>query len=470
MQNIGLPKVTIVTVVYNSKDFLEETIDCVRKQNYPDKEFVVIDGGSTDGTVDIIKKHEDVITFWSSEPDNGIYDAMNKGIKSAGEDGYITFLNAGDFYCNDNVLLDLFSGIGEEFDVVYGDTLVFNDGEIEDYTYQEAVDFTVENLFKRSSAAVCHQSIFVHKKSCPMYDASLVFKGELNWFYDILEQKKEIKYLNRKIPVSYYRAGGFGDKHYWKNNFEEIGLIYKKFGISAFFKPGYMLHLFHLVKWGFKLDFLDYPIKFLRVLRKLFFATFHPIQYNRLLRLKFGGYLQEKNWLKHTKISDRYFYKKVDVNSCTYPFIDFFSGKKRGGLRILELNGLNSSIYFKAELDKSNKVDKIFTDKLVYEQLFKHSGKEGRFFTCLSDFTTQAVPEYDVLILNEPKNLKMELLSLLNEGGVIIYNEGEDRRLQISPLVNNGDYRMLEFNGLSPGSRKLNHTVLLYRNGNCLDI
>lgn len=470
MQNIDLPKVTIVTVVYNSKDFLEETIDCVRKQNYPDKEFVVIDGGSTDGTVDIIKKHEDVITFWSSEPDNGIYDAMNKGIKSAGEDGYITFLNAGDFYCNDNVLLDLFSGIGEEFDVVYGDTLVFNDGEIEDYTYQEAVDFTVENLFKRSSAAVCHQSIFVHKRSCPMYDAALIFKGELNWFYDILEQKKEIKYINRKIPVSYYRAGGFGDKHYWKNNFEEIGLIYKKFGISAFLKPGYMLHLFHLVKWGFKLDFLDYPIKFLRVLRKLFFATCHPIQYNRLLRLKFGGYLQEKNWLKHTKISDRYFYKKVDVNSCTYPFIDFFFCKKIGGFKLLELNGLNSSIYFRDELDKPNKVDRVFTDKKLYDQLAKYENITARCFASLKEFIAKCSFEYDIVLINDTKVITEELISLLNKGGVIICNEGEDKRLHTNTILKKHGFKMLPFTGMSPGSRKMNNTMLLYKDSNIFNI
>lgn len=91
------PLITIITVVLNGGRYLEQAIQSVVNQDYPNLEYIVIDGGSTDGTLDIIRKHEDRIDYWVSEPDNGIYDAMNKGITLAhGE--LIGLLNADDYY------------------------------------------------------------------------------------------------------------------------------------------------------------------------------------------------------------------------------------------------------------------------------------------------------------------------------------------------------------------------------------
>jgi len=95
--NLPLPLVTIITVVFNGEKYLEQTIQSVINQNYDNVEYVIIDGGSTDGTVDIIRKYEDKIDYWVSEPDSGLYDAMNKGIKLAtGE--LIGLINSDDIY------------------------------------------------------------------------------------------------------------------------------------------------------------------------------------------------------------------------------------------------------------------------------------------------------------------------------------------------------------------------------------
>lgn len=91
------PLITIITVVLNGSRSLEQTIQSVLEQDYPHLEYIVIDGGSTDGTVDIIRKYENRIDYWVSEPDNGIYDAMNKGISLA-QGELIGLLNADDYY------------------------------------------------------------------------------------------------------------------------------------------------------------------------------------------------------------------------------------------------------------------------------------------------------------------------------------------------------------------------------------
>jgi glycosyltransferase involved in cell wall biosynthesis len=112
-----LPLITVITVVLNGEKTLEETIKSVISQNYPNVEYIIIDGGSKDGTLDIIKKYEDYIDYWVSEPDEGIYDAMNKGISiSFGE--WLNMLNSGDLYYNSMVIENIFT---KEIDMdIYG--------------------------------------------------------------------------------------------------------------------------------------------------------------------------------------------------------------------------------------------------------------------------------------------------------------------------------------------------------------
>lgn len=99
-------KVSIITVNFNNAVGLERTIESVVRQPKELYEYIIIDGGSTDGSVEIIKKYEQYVTYWTSEKDNGIYDAMNKGIKEASGD-FCNFLNSGDCYHDARVLSNL---------------------------------------------------------------------------------------------------------------------------------------------------------------------------------------------------------------------------------------------------------------------------------------------------------------------------------------------------------------------------
>lgn len=116
------PLVTVVTVVYNDVDHIEQTIQSVLNQTYQPIEYIIIDGGSTDGTADKIRKYADRLAYWVSEPDKGIYDAMNKGISHA-QGEWLNFMNSGDYFASSTVFSDIFSIDRSKADMLYGSFL-----------------------------------------------------------------------------------------------------------------------------------------------------------------------------------------------------------------------------------------------------------------------------------------------------------------------------------------------------------
>jgi len=169
---VRLPLVSIITVVLNGEKYLEETIKSVINQTYPNVEYIIIDGGSTDGTVDIIKKYENYIDYWVSESDKGIYDAMNKGIDVIlGE--WVNFMNAGDTLASEEVLKKVFFTITKKCLLIYGNTNVYEENGTF-ITTLKALKFTKSNLNKFATRTVCHQSVFVHKCVVKKYDYILV--------------------------------------------------------------------------------------------------------------------------------------------------------------------------------------------------------------------------------------------------------------------------------------------------------
>lgn len=127
----GFPLITIVTVVFNGAAVLEDTINSVLQQSYPNVEYIIVDGGSTDGTLEIISRYEHAIDFWISEKDHGIYDAMNKAVGLA-TGAWINFMNAGDLFAGPDALQNVLGSFGREsLDLVYGNHFVdFLDGSV----------------------------------------------------------------------------------------------------------------------------------------------------------------------------------------------------------------------------------------------------------------------------------------------------------------------------------------------------
>ena len=116
-------KISIITINLNNRTGLEKTISSVFAQTYTDVEFIVIDGGSSDGSLELISQWSDRIAHWVSEKDKGVYDAMNKGIKHA-NGAYLLFLNSGDFFVNANILKSFIDGMKHKADLVYGNLYV----------------------------------------------------------------------------------------------------------------------------------------------------------------------------------------------------------------------------------------------------------------------------------------------------------------------------------------------------------
>ena len=123
--DVNKPLVTIVTVVFNGEQYIEETILSVINQKYKNIEYIIIDGGSNDNTINIIKKYEDLIDYWMSMDDDGIYDAMNKALKIA-KGKWINFMNCGDSFCNNEVIENIEFSNYSKYVMIYGNTRVHN--------------------------------------------------------------------------------------------------------------------------------------------------------------------------------------------------------------------------------------------------------------------------------------------------------------------------------------------------------
>ena len=200
---VSSPLISIITVVFNDVTHIEETILSVINQDYLNIEYIIIDGGSTDGTVDVIKKYEDKISFWLSEPDQGVYDAMNKGIDKATGD-WINFMNSGDIFTNCHILSSVF--IEDEYDsvdVIYGDAAQKNtDNSI---FYLKASE---DSSLLRKTPIYRHGSSFVrteiHKKH--KFDTSKIkelgFSLDFNCIYNLYESGIKFKKIDVTI-ISY---------------------------------------------------------------------------------------------------------------------------------------------------------------------------------------------------------------------------------------------------------------------------
>lgn len=216
---MGKVKISIVTVVYNCVGSIENTILSVINQTYDNIEYIIIDGGSTDGTQGIIRKYEEKISYWVSEPDKGIYDAMNKGIKATKGD-MILFLNAGDLFFNHDVLSVVQSEL-YDCDVLYGKTAIKQKNgamSIRDF-YSLKLDWKV--------IPYCHQSVLIKRNFLIeiLFDTNYKIGADYNQYFGLKAKNAKFKSINEIISI--YDNDGFSSLNQKKlfNEYKKISLL-----------------------------------------------------------------------------------------------------------------------------------------------------------------------------------------------------------------------------------------------------
>lgn len=189
-------KLSIITVCYNNREGLRETAESVKKQTFKDYEFVVIDGGSTDGSADLLKEYASIIAYGVSEKDGGIYNAMNKGIAHA-HGKYCLFLNSGDWFTDDGVLDRIFhQGFVE--DIIYGDVIRTLGRKKKIVRYPDKLSF--EHFYQRS-AVIHHQAAFIKRELFDrfgLYREDLYLNADWQFFFKAIALGKA---STRHIPT-----------------------------------------------------------------------------------------------------------------------------------------------------------------------------------------------------------------------------------------------------------------------------
>ncbi len=218
-------KFSIITVCYNAEDCIEGTIRSVLHQSYKNIEYIIIDGGSKDNTMKIINKYKGDIDVIVSEPDQGIYNAMNKGQKLAkGE--YLNFLNAGDTFKNKNTLSIVNENIKKETKIISGDFNLITTNNKSKIIKTKKITW---KYFKKDFYA-CHQAIFIHSSIVSFYDVSYKIKADYKWVLDALSKTEEASVVKIYQPLVNYDANGFSSQNSFNNLNELIRLQKNYFG------------------------------------------------------------------------------------------------------------------------------------------------------------------------------------------------------------------------------------------------
>ncbi len=212
------PVVSVVTVCFNAARDLERTIGSVERQTARDVEFVVIDGGSTDTTKEVIERHRDNIDRFVSEPDGGIYDAMNKGVRLA-TGRFVIFMNAGDTFAADDVIERVIaSGAFDRADVVYGDVVK-------------------GNVVKKASApANCHRMFFCHQSCFGLrerlletpFDTSHPMSADFKWVKSMIKQGRRFERLD--FPVAVFDTNGVSNRRRSAGLRDNIDVVFEMDG------------------------------------------------------------------------------------------------------------------------------------------------------------------------------------------------------------------------------------------------
>ncbi len=223
------PVLSVITIVYNNVMDIERTMLSVLNQTYPHIEYLVIDGASTDGTTAIIKKYQSRLAKFVSEPDKGIYDAMNKGLLLATGD-YVLFMNSGDELFDSTTVAEVFATAADA-DIYYGETEMYNENweSLGQRRHQAPENFSWKSF--RYGMSISHQAIYLKRSITTPYDLQYKYSADIDWI--IKAAKKARTIVNTKRYVAKYLVGGISKQKHLDSLKERFHIFSKYYGLIS---------------------------------------------------------------------------------------------------------------------------------------------------------------------------------------------------------------------------------------------
>ena len=246
--------VSVITICYNDACHLERTLRSVaaEKETFPSIQYIVVDGASTDETPALLSRFRETIDVLISEPDKGIYDAMNKGLKAATGD-YVCFLNSGDKFHAKGQLEELFGGLevlyaGHDLPgVVYGQTDIVDEAGVFLYQREPKAPKSLSHASFLRGMCVCHQSFYARRDLAEEYDAERYrLSGDFDWCLDILYKSKEN--YDSELTLTDYLSEGMTTRHRMASLKERLRIMIDHYGLL----PALGAHLYFLLRLPFR--------------------------------------------------------------------------------------------------------------------------------------------------------------------------------------------------------------------------
>lgn len=221
------PKLSVITIVYNNVRDIERTVLSILGQSYTNVEYIIIDGLSNDGTLQVIDKYKDRVSKLISEKDKGIYDAMNKGLAIATGD-YVIFMNSGDEFYAPDTIANVFA-TADDADIYYGETEMINDDgqSLGQRRHQAPATFTWRGF--KYGMSISHQAIYIKRALTEPYDGLYQLSADIDWI--IRAAKKARKIVNVNQYVAKYLVGGMSKKKHRQSLQERFNIMQRYYGL-----------------------------------------------------------------------------------------------------------------------------------------------------------------------------------------------------------------------------------------------
>lgn len=226
------PLISIITITFNAAEQLPPTMESVAAQTCREFEHIIIDGASKDNTLQVARSLASNSLRILSEPDKGLYDAMNKGLRMAQGD-YVIFLNAGDAF-HDNTVLEAYAEAAKRnTDIIYADTVIVGaDRKFISKRHLSAPELLTFQSFSKGML-VCHQAFMVKRSLAPLYDTSYRFSADYDWTVKCIRKSKPGKCINLHRIAIDYLSDGMTDKNKFKSLRERFEIMCRHYGTTA---------------------------------------------------------------------------------------------------------------------------------------------------------------------------------------------------------------------------------------------